>query len=81
MTLDWEVGIFISKHSFDFKKSVVIEYLNGEVGTPYLFKKYNLGSKSQLRKWINVYKTFGDDGLRRSRQYNKYTFEYKLHVE
>ena len=68
------------KHSFEFKKKVVMEYLSGGGGTQYLSKKYNLGSNTQLRKWINAYQTFGDDGLRRSRQRKKYTFEYKLHV-
>ena len=57
-----------------------MEYLSGGGGTQYLSKKYNLGSNTQLRKWINAYQTFGDDGLRRSRQRKKYTFEYKLHV-
>ena len=76
----WEVGIFMAKHSFEFKKKVVLEYLNGCGGTPYLSKKYNLGSNTQLRKWINAYQTFGDEGLLRSRQQKKYTFEYKLHV-
>ena len=70
----------MAKHSFEFKKKVVLEYLNGCVGTAYLSKKYNLGSNTQLRKWINAYQTFGDEGLLRSRQQKKYTFEYKLHV-
>ena len=29
---DWEVGIFMAKYSFEFKKKVVIAYLNGEGG-------------------------------------------------
>ena len=70
----------MAKHSFEFKKKVVLEYLNGSGGTLYLSKKYNLGSNTQLRKWINAYQTFGDEGLLRSRQQKKYTFEYKLHV-
>ena len=70
----------MAKHSFEFKKKVVLEYLNGCGGTAYLSKKYNLGSNTQLRKWINAYQTFGDEGLLRSRQQKKYTFEYKLHV-
>ena len=70
----------MAKHSFEFKKKVVLEYLNGCGGTDYLSHKYNLGSNSQLRRWIAAYRTFGDDGLRRSRQQKKYTFEYKLHV-
>ncbi len=70
----------MAKHSFEFKKKVVSEYLNGCGGTLYLSKKYNLGSTTQLRKWIKAYETLGDEGLLRSRQQTKYTFEYKLHV-
>lgn len=75
-----EVGIFMAKHSFEFKKQVVLEYLNGEGGTPYLSKKYGLGSNTQLRKWIASYKQYGDDGLMRSRKNAKYSFEKKLSV-
>ena len=70
----------MAKHSFEFKKKVVLEYLNGYGSTTYLSRKYNLGSGTQLRKWINAYRAFGDEGLQRSRQQKKYTFEYKLHV-
>lgn len=70
----------MAKHSFEFKKKVVLEYLDGKGGTPYLSKKYGLGSNTQLRKWINAYKYFGDEGLRRSRKNKFFTFEYKLHV-
>ena len=70
----------MAKHSFEFKKKVVLEYLNDEGGTPYLSTKYGLGSNTQLRKWINAYKKFGDTGLMRSRKNENYSFEYKLHV-
>lgn len=70
----------MAKYSFEFKKKVVLEYLDGKGGTPYLSKKYGLGSNTQLRKWINAYKNFGDEGLRRSRKNRFFTFEYKLHV-
>lgn len=68
----------MAKYSFEFKKKVVLEYLDGKGGTPYLSKKYGLGSKSQLRNWVNAYKTFGDEGLKRSRQNNDYSFKKKL---
>ena len=45
----------MAKHSFEFKKKVILEYLDGKGGTLYLSKKYGLGSNPQLRKWINVY--------------------------
>ena len=70
----------MAKHTFEFKKKVVLEYLNGEGGTPYLSTKYGLGSNSQLRKWINAYKEFGDVGLMRSKKQKYYSFDYKLHV-
>ena len=41
---------FMAKYNFEFKKKVVLEYLDGKGGTPYLSKKYGLSSDSQLRK-------------------------------
>lgn len=70
----------MAKHSFEFKKKVVLEYLEGKGGTPYLSQKYGLGSNTQLRKWISAYKAFGDEGLMRSRKQQNYTFEYKLYI-
>lgn len=58
----------MAKYSFEFKKKVVLEYINGEGGTQYLSTKYGLGSNSQLRKWLAAYKEFGDEGLKRSRK-------------
>ena len=52
----------MAKYSFEFKKKVVLEYINGEGGTQYLSTKYGLGSNSQLRKWLAAYKEFGDEG-------------------
>ena len=70
----------MAKHSFEFKKKVVLEYLDGKGGTPHLSKKYGLGSSSQLRKWINAYNAFGDEGLMRSRKQTKYSFKEKIFV-
>ena len=70
----------MAKHSFEFKKKVVLEYLDGKGGTQYLSKKYGLGSNSQLRKWINAYNAFGDKGLMRSRNQTKYSFKKKIFV-
>ena len=70
----------MAKHSFEFKKKVVLEYLDGKGGMTYLSKKYGLGSDTQLRKWINAYKAFGDEGLMRSRKKINYSFEKKLSV-
>ena len=70
----------MAKHSFEFKKKVVLEYLDGKGGVTYLSKKYGLGSNTQLRKWINAYNAFGDEGLMRSREQTKYSFEKKISV-
>ena len=70
----------MAKYSFEFKKKVVTEYLNGEGGWDYLTAKYELGTNSQLRRWVAAYKQFGDNGLMRSRRNEKYSFEKKLSV-
>mgnify|MGYP002514867004 CR=1 FL=1 len=70
----------MAKYNFDFKKKVVMSYLNGEGGYSYLANKYNIPAKSKVKLWIDNYKEFGDEGLLRSRQTKKYSFEYKLHV-
>lgn len=71
---------FMAKYNFEFKKKVVLEYLDGKGGTPHLSKKHGLSSDSQLRKWINAYNAFGDEGLMRSRKQTKYSFEKKIFV-
>ena len=53
----------MAKYSFEFKKKIVLDYLDGKGGAQYLSKKYEPGSNSQLFKWINAYKAFGDEGL------------------
>jgi transposase-like protein len=70
----------MAKYSFEFKKRIVQDYLTGKGGYSYLVDKYNVPSISNVKKWIDNYQAFGDEGLLRSRQNEKYTFEYKLHV-
>ena len=70
----------MSKYSFEFKKKVVLEYLDGKGGQTYLTEKYQIGCKAQLQRWIASYKKYGDQGLMRSRQNDKYSFDKKLHV-
>ncbi len=72
----------MAKYSFEFKKKIVLEYLEGKGGMSYLSKKYQIGNcdKQQINRWVNAYKKFGDEGLLRSRKNENYTFEFKLHV-
>ena len=70
----------MAKYSFEFKKKIVLEYLAGNGGYLYLANKYNVPADSNVNRWVNNYKSFGDEGLLRSRKSEKYTFEFKLHV-
>ena len=70
----------MAKYSYEFKKQIVMEYLEGHGGYDSLTAKYKLGTSSQLRRWVAAYNQFGDDGLKRSRQQDKYSFEKKLSV-
>ncbi|MEE0265453.1 MAG: IS3 family transposase [Acutalibacteraceae bacterium] len=70
----------MTKYSYEFKKKAVMEYINGKNGYRRICKDYNIPDKHILREWVDKYKKFGDDGLRRSREKKKYTFEFKLSV-
>ena len=74
-----EVGVFMAKYSYEFKKKVVQAYLNGEGGQKFLAKKYGIPADSNVKKWIDNYQKFGNEGLMRSRE-QKYSFETKLSV-
>ena len=70
----------MAKFSFEFKKKIVQEYLDGKGGVGYIAKQYNISHESQLWRWINAYREFGDAGLLRSRGNNNYSFQFKLSV-
>ena len=75
-----EVGIFMSKYTFELKKKVVLEYLNGSIGYIPLAKKYDIKSHSNIEIWVAKYKKYGDEALRRSRKNEEYSFEKKIFV-
>jgi transposase len=70
----------MAKYSFEFKKKIVTEYLTGNGGHRYLADKYGVPAKSNVKKWIDNYQSYGDEGLLRSRENANYSFEFKLHV-
>ena len=70
----------MAKYSLIFKLKVVTAYLNGEGGYEYLTRKYGVKTKSQVRRWIYVFKEFGRDGLCRKRNNTRYTSEFKIAV-
>ena len=58
-------GVFMAKYGEEFKMKLVTEYLEGNIGFGSLAKKYNMGSQTPIRDWVNVYKSQGMDGLKR----------------
>lgn len=57
-----------------------MDYLNRKGGYEYLSKEYGIPSHNTLKKWVSVYKKFGNEGLMRSREKKNYSFEFKLSV-
>ena len=70
----------MAKYSFEFKRMVVMEYIEGKGGYPALAKKYDIPSSTRIEAWVANYRHFGEDGLKRSRQKQVYSFKFKLHV-
>ena len=70
----------MAKYSFEFKKKVVKDYLEGKGGCGYLANHYGIPNKCIVQRWVKAHESLGDEGLMRSRKNEKYTFEYKLHV-
>ena len=70
----------MAKYSYEFKKKVVSEYLNGEGGYKTLAKKHGIPSDTTVNEWVKAFNGLGAESLTRSRNNKKYSFEYKLHV-
>jgi len=56
---------------------------NGEItiekqAVDILQSKYNIPAKRRIEEWVHAYREFGEEGLMRSRQNKKYTFQFKL---
>lgn len=70
----------MSKYTFELKKKVVLEYLNGGIGYILLAKKHGIKSESNIKVWVSKYKKYGDKALLRSRKNKEYSFEKKIFV-
>ena len=57
-----------------------MDYLDGEGSAGYLSKKYGVLDDSQVKRWINQYNQFGDEGLRKKMSKTSYSGEFKLSV-
>ena len=58
----------MTKYNFEFKKKVVLEYINENISIRSLAKKYDIKSHNNIEIWVAKYKKYGDDGLYRSRK-------------
>ena len=70
----------MTKYNFEFKKKVVLEYINEYISIRSLAKKYSIKSYSNIEIWVAKYKKYGDEALRRSRKNEEYSFEKKIFV-
>ena len=68
----------MAKYSFELKLKIIHEYLEGKGGYVYLAKKYSVKSKKQVEDWVNSYQEFGEEGLLRKRQNQKYSVQFKM---
>ncbi len=69
---------FMAKYSEEFKIRLVTEYLEGNIGYGSLAKKYNMGSQTSIREWVNIYKSQGMDGLKRRKTKKEYSVQFKM---
>ncbi len=70
----------MSKYNFELKLKIVMDYLEGYDSAEDLSQKYGVTTKSQIVKWINQYKQFGEDGLKKKMTKSNYSGEFKLGV-
>lgn len=67
----------MAKYSEQFKRSVVDEYLAGQIGFQTLARRHGL-DKEMLRRWVEHYRQHGAAGL--SKKYGHYDERFRLSV-
>ncbi|WP_416150808.1 transposase [Salipaludibacillus sp. HK11] len=68
----------MAKYSEEFKMKLVVEYLDGNIGYGSLAKKYNMGSRTSIIEWVNIFKSQGVEGLKRRKSKKEYSVQFKL---
>ena len=66
----------MAKYSTECKLKVVQEYLAGHGSYETLSKRYHV-PRTPFEEWVKAYQAFGEDGLKRSRAQQTYSFEFK----
>ena len=67
----------MAKYSFKLKMKIVQECLSDSISCKTLAKQYGIASSKSIKILVAVYQKFGEDGLQRSRQNAKYSFQFK----
>lgn len=68
------------KYSYELKRQVIQDYLDGLGGYKKLAQKYGLPTKSIILQWLNVYECYGFEGLEIKRKKQTYSREFKLNA-
>jgi len=67
----------MAKYSFELKLKAVKEYLSGERSYRCISEENGIKNVSSIKNWVNAYKGFGEEGLKRSRKSKSYTVQIK----
>lgn len=70
----------MAKYNEEFKVMIVNEYLNGRLSYERLAEKYGIPSSSPIKQWVQAWKVFGKNGLRKKPNKEKYSVQFKLDV-
>jgi len=70
----------MSKYDEEFKLTVVNAYLAEEGGYGSIAKRFGIKSPTNIKKWVNIFKKFGKEGLENKRTYKVYSVQFKLDV-
>ncbi|MFQ6324176.1 IS3 family transposase [Lactococcus garvieae] len=68
------------KYSYELKRQVIQDYLDGLRGYKKLAQKYGLPTKSIILQWLNVYECYGFEGLEIKRKKQTYSREFNLNA-
>lgn len=70
----------MEKYSFELKCQIVQDYLSGAGSIAFIANKYSIPAKSNVEKWIDLYKSQGIKSLKTGKGRAEYPFSFKKHV-
>lgn len=65
-------------YSPELKQQVVFENLEGHIGLKELARKYSIGSKSDIQKWLALYRENGVEGF--TIKHGTYSGDFKVNA-